>query len=764
MTTFAYGVGTGTTQLTVTSGVQTRTRVFDAMGRLTQETNPEQNGTTYYLWDTTSISNPPPHTPSCSNSRPGTLAATIDANTNSICYTYDNQGRVTLIEPGNGASATNPCRWFVYDTTLSPIVYPIPTGVTVSNIAGHLVEATTNDCFHTVYTDEWFSYSARGEVTDVWESTPNSGEYYHTTASYFPDGGLQTLGGVPGQSTITYSVDGMGRGYSALQGSTTLVSSVVYDLSNHQVTATLGLGDKDIYNYDSNTGRMTQYQFSVGATPATLTGTLTWNANGTLQKHDIIDNLSNQTQNCDTISYDDLARLSAYNCGSVWSQTFSYDRYGNVTKSGSITWNPGYNAATNHYTLSGTSYDANGNLLNDTFATYTWNAYGKLATFIDSSHNYTFTYDAFDNLVERNNAGSINESLYTPIGFIGITQGQISASIRYPLPGGGTYKPGSDVLFHRDWLGSTHLISSRVNRTMYASAAYAPFGETYDLSGAYLNDFTGDPSDITGNGGGMSDTPNRELRVRQGRWISPDPARLAAVDVTNPQTWNRYAYVANNPMSSVDRSGLLGVHLFDCSLDSCSVESGGGGGGGGGGSGQVIMGNDIFDAIGGVPGTYLTMNMFGQLGFGVSIDIWKATYNAIDNVPSVVSGPILTAGTGPSAFIGTSNVNVAQSGWVVLLTDLGTGTTASGILPDAIALSQAATLLGQDFLQATQEATRAAIQAGVPAEDVHDIVNQQVFDVLGNQIQGVGNQLEKLYYELSPLLTFSAPTISGPMI
>ena len=42
--------------------------------------------------------------------------------------------------------------------------------------------------------------------------------------------------------------------------------------------------------------------------------------------------------------------------------------------------------------------------------------------------------------------------------------------------------------------------------------------------------------------GVMWDTPNRELSS-VGRWLSPDPAGLSAVDPSNPQSWNRYVYV-----------------------------------------------------------------------------------------------------------------------------------------------------------------------------------------------------------------------------
>jgi uncharacterized protein RhaS with RHS repeats len=49
----------------------------------------------------------------------------------------------------------------------------------------------------------------------------------------------------------------------------------------------------------------------------------------------------------------------------------------------------------------------------------------------------------------------------------------------------------------------------------------------------------------------------RELSQVQGRWWTPDPAGLAAVDPNNPQSWNRYAYVGGTPLSAIDPLGLM---------------------------------------------------------------------------------------------------------------------------------------------------------------------------------------------------------------
>jgi RHS repeat-associated protein len=69
--------------------------------------------------------------------------------------------------------------------------------------------------------------------------------------------------------------------------------------------------------------------------------------------------------------------------------------------------------------------------------------------------------------------------------------------------------------------------------------------------------FTGKERDTLADG-----TPNgldyfgaRYFSAAQGRFTSPDPL-MASGKASNPQSWNRYAYVFNNPLRHVDPDGL----------------------------------------------------------------------------------------------------------------------------------------------------------------------------------------------------------------
>ena len=253
-----------------------------------------------------------------------------------------------------------------------------------------------------------------------------------------------------------------------------------------------------------------------------------------------------------------MMRITSVNCGTPWAQTFSFDPFGNVSKSGSISFLPTYSTATNRMTaLPGFTpmYDSNGNLTSDSSHTYAWDSDNHPTT-IDS---VTATYDALGRMVEQNKSGTYYQIVYAPTGGkLAIMNGQTVQKQFVPLPAGATAVYASSGLSyyrHPDWLDSSRL-SSTPSRGVYFDGAYAPFGEPYSQSGTTDLSFTGQNQDTVT---GLYDFMFREYHPTQGRWISPDPAGLAAVDPSNPQTWNRYAYVMNNPMDLFDPLGMCPI-------------------------------------------------------------------------------------------------------------------------------------------------------------------------------------------------------------
>ncbi len=60
--------------------------------------------------------------------------------------------------------------------------------------------------------------------------------------------------------------------------------------------------------------------------------------NGTLGQLQITDTYhTGNAQTC-AFGYDDLSRLTTDQCGSAWQQTFGYDAFGNIEKTGSSTF------------------------------------------------------------------------------------------------------------------------------------------------------------------------------------------------------------------------------------------------------------------------------------------------------------------------------------------------------------------------------------------------------------------------------------------
>jgi len=454
---------------------------------------------------------------------------------------------------------------------------------------------------------------------DEYESTPHSGGYYHTAATYWANGVLNTLTG-PGQYSNNYGVDGEGRIYSA--GGGVNLASTTYNAASQPTIVIFGSLDSDSFTYDPNTGRMMQYQFNVNG--QSVTGAVTWNPNGTLQKLNITDPFNSaNTQTCKygdptanppVAGYDDLGRLASGNCGPIWSQTFSYDAFGNITKTGSSQFQPTYSYATNQMSSIGSftpTYDSNGDVLNDGLHSYAWDAETRPTT-IDT---VAATYDALDRMVEQTKSGTSTEIEYSPTGFqMNLLNGQTAIKAFVPMPGGTeeVWQAGGHYYRHSDWLGSSRFASTST-RTMYNDLAYAPFGEQYAQAGnpgVTDTSFAGNDENTVAN---LYDAHFREYGI-QGRWPSADPAGFAAADPSNPQSWNRYAYVMNNPLALSDPQGT-----DPCTATSSPQDCPNGGGG-------IASG-----CIGAEPGSSTFQQCGGWLGYaGMSPWAWFRTFDPFD--------------------------------------------------------------------------------------------------------------------------------------
>jgi RHS repeat-associated protein len=560
LTTYTYGANTMTvTQNAHGTTSQTRSYTYDGLGRMTLEVNPE-SGSTFYTYD------------SDSSGTCGTIAYNGDLirkNTpqGTTCYTYDKLHR--LLSKTYPSNTYTDSKYFVYDSATV-------NGIVLSNVLGRLAEAytcpPTGSCA-TKKTDSGFMYTPRGELESSLESTPHSGGYFRVCAAYWPSGLLKSLNCIASLPYVIYGnsdgsgLDGEGRVTNIwAQSGNTPLSGVTYNNTNSTTGAigtltnvTYGSGDSDTFTYDPNTGRMKSYAYTVGTTQSVI-GTLSWNAIGSLAHLGIADTANPMnTQTCNYV-YDDLSRVINDYCGTAWHQTYSFDPFGNISKTATVgtSFLPTYNQTTNQISsLPGCppiTYDGNGNLTNDCAHTYGSDSDG-IVTSIDGNGVVS---DALGRQVEWSVGAGFRQVVYDPLNRKFALMNGVSILVKgfIPLPGGGTMvdTPGSWPAYYRhsDWLGSSRLATTQA-RGLYYDGAYAPYGEDYVGTGTTDLDFTGQNQDTAV---GLYDFLYRKYSPVQGRWISPDPSGLAAVDMTNPQSWNRYAYVLNNPLSLIDPKGL----------------------------------------------------------------------------------------------------------------------------------------------------------------------------------------------------------------
>jgi RHS repeat-associated protein len=107
--------------------------------------------------------------------------------------------------------------------------------------------------------------------------------------------------------------------------------------------------------------------------------------------------------------------------------------------------------------------------------------------------------------------------------------------------------------YHSDYLGSGRLMTDGSGWPVW-QATFLPFGEEWNPQFTLNNrKFTGKERDAES---GLDNFEARTFASNVGRFMSPDPGNAGAV-ASNPQSWNMYSYVVNNPTNLTDPSGMV---------------------------------------------------------------------------------------------------------------------------------------------------------------------------------------------------------------
>jgi RHS repeat-associated protein len=108
------------------------------------------------------------------------------------------------------------------------------------------------------------------------------------------------------------------------------------------------------------------------------------------------------------------------------------------------------------------------------------------------------------------------------------------------------------IFYHHDHLGTPFVVTDAEGMVV-SRHRYSPFGEELapEGSNSHTHRFTGHERDTDT---GLDYMMARYYGAGMGRFLSVDPA-LGSASATHPQTWNRYAYVLNNPLAYKDPDG-----------------------------------------------------------------------------------------------------------------------------------------------------------------------------------------------------------------
>jgi YD repeat-containing protein len=461
----------------VTQGSQTRTYVYDDLGRATSVKTPETNQVAYqYQYNNFGLVN--------QRTDPRGVITT---------YGYDNLNRLSSASYNVGTTGV---------TATPSVTLTYDQGGAAAFALGRLTSMTDG------IGSETYTYNNLGKMTALQKVI--SGTTYPLSYAYNLAGELSSIT-YPSTRVVQQSYDTIGRLCAVGTSGSTCTSGTNYAAGfsynaafqvtgfnyGNGVTATLGYTPDRLllqslaYSNGATTLFSTNYWYKTDSTncPSGASGN-----NGQIQC--ITDNVDSGR----TVGYafDALYRLtSATTSGSTnypkWGLSMTYDRYGNrsaqsvssgcvspmVCPTSSVT----INATTNQITGSPYAYDANGNMTNDGNNTLVYDAENRVLSATNGSTSGTYSYDGNNLRVQKVSGGTTTIYIFSGSKVIAeYDNGSIVGSpSREYIYSSGTLLAKIDSsgtkYYHQDQL-SNRLVTDSSGTTL-EQLGHFPFGEAW---------------------------------------------------------------------------------------------------------------------------------------------------------------------------------------------------------------------------------------------------------------------------------------------
>jgi RHS repeat-associated protein len=588
------------------------TRGFSAIGQLRSIVDPAPGGTTTYAYrhfgELASVKDAALNESTWNYNARGFLTQTTDPDSGTWTYEHNAFGEMTKVRD---AKTTAPAwtqtytydklsrPWTRVDTPEGTTTWTWGTSAAAKNI-GQLESISSPGGYV-----EQYSFDIKGRPSQ--QTITADGLTYQFDESYDATTGLLASLEYPTstgsrlkvayeyQSNLLRRVKQFGSGPTFWEVTST-------DAYGHIQDETFGNGVITSTDFDQASGLMDSRQGGLGGGAGLINATTDWDLNGNLIQRQDLQQVPNVTE---VFEYDTLNRLDRSTRNGVQNLDVALNAIGNITSKtvvGAYDYTTAQ-AGCSYYAhpqpravrKTGAStvycYDKNGNMTKRAGSNISYTSYNLPSVINSGSNSSTISYGAYRNRYKQVAVTSgVTETTIYVGGLLEKATKSGVTEYRHLIQGGNglaaihtrrtSGSPLSETFYvHNDHLGSPELITKQ-NGTARVRLSFGGYGERRDKDwdGAVPSGDMTTIGNTTRHGFtdhehldavGLVHMNGRVYDPKIGRFLGADPLLLLGLS----QDVNAYAYVANNPLTFIDPSGLTTERGdLQCETEDCDED------------------------------------------------------------------------------------------------------------------------------------------------------------------------------------------------